>query len=309
MRVLLTGGTGMVGSNIKEHKIAKNYQLLTPSRKEMDLTNKKQIRNYLMKNTPECIIHSAGLVGGIHANIANPSRFLTENLEIGCNLLSEAARLGIKNIINLGSSCMYPKNAPNPLKEEYLLNGLLEPTNEGYAIAKIAAQRLCDYLRMEDKSRNYITLMPCNLYGKYDNYKTERSHLIASIIVKLHYAKVNNKNSVEVWGDGKVRREFMYVEDFADAVWFALPMINKLPNLINIGTGKDYSILDYYEKVSEILGFKGTYIFDLTKPTGMRQKLLDVKIINDLGWSAKSSLEFGIKETYSHYLDYSDLLE
>ena len=256
MRVLLTGGTGMVGRNIKENQSASNYFVLTPSREELDLTNRDQIRSFLRANSPEYIIHAAGLVGGIHANIANPSKFLIENLEIGCNLISEAANMGVKNIINLGSSCMYPRNSPNPLKEEYLLNGLLEPTNEGYAIAKIAAQRLCDYLKIEDNSRNYITLMPCNLFGKYDNYKPERSHLIASIIVKLHTAKVNNKNSVEIWGDGTVRREFMNVKDFADAVWFILPMIKHLPNIINIGTGKDYSILDYYKKASEILQLK-----------------------------------------------------
>ena len=304
MRVLLTGGTGMVGRNILEHKMAKNYCVLSPSRMEMDLADRNQIRDFLSKNNPEYIIHAAGLVGGIHANIANPSRFLIENLEIGCNLISEAAKLGIKNIINLGSSCMYPKNASNPLKEEYLLNGLLEPTNEGYAIAKIAAQRLCDYLRSEDKSRNYITLMPCNLYGKYDNYNPERSHLIASIIVKLHQAKVNNKKYVEIWGDGKVRREFMNAADFADAVWYILPMIRNLPNIINIGTGKDYSISDYYEKIAEILGFQGTFTFDLTRPTGMKQKLLNVKRINDLGWFPTNSLRYGIMEAYSHYLEY-----
>jgi len=303
MRVLLTGGTGMVGRNIKEHKKASNYCVLTPSRKELDLTNREQIRSYLKTNSPEYIIHAAGLVGGIHANIANPSRFLIENLEIGCNLISEAASMGVKNIINLGSSCMYPKNGPNPLKEEYLLNGLLEPTNEGYAIAKIAAQRLCDYLRIEDDSRNYITLMPCNLYGKYDNYNPERSHLIASIIVKLHEAKVNKKNSVEIWGDGSVRREFMYAKDFADAVWFALPRIKQMPHIINIGIGEDYSIFDYYKEISEILGFNGAFTFDLGKPTGMKQKLLDVKKVNDLGWLPRNSLSSGIKKTYSYYLE------
>ena len=303
MRILLTGGSGMVGSNIKEHKIANDYLLLSPSRKELDLTNRQQIRNYLINNNPSCIIHAAGLVGGIHANMANPSRFLLENLEIGCNLISEASKLGIKKIINLGSSCMYPRNAPNPLKEEYLLNGLLEPTNEGYAIAKIAAQRLCDYLKIEDNSRNYITLMPCNLFGKYDNYNPERSHLIASVIVKLHNAKIKNKDSVEIWGDGNVRREFMNVKDFADAVWFVLPMIKQLPNVLNIGTGKDYSIFDYYKKAAEILEFKGSFTFNLAKPVGMKQKLLDIKKINDLGWYPKNSLDSGIKETYSHYLD------
>ncbi len=303
MRILLTGGTGMVGRNIKEHKLAQGYKLLTPSRQELDLTNKREIYRYLNDNNPELIIHAAGLVGGIHANIANPSRFLLENLEIGCNVISEAAKIGIKNIINLGSSCMYPKSIQNPLKEEYLLQGLLEPTNEGYAIAKIAAQRLCDYLRSEDKSRNYVTLMPCNLYGKYDNYRPERSHLIASILVKLHHAKVNNKNSVEIWGDGTAKREFMYVEDIADAIWFSLPLIDKLPNLINVGVGRDYSIFDYYRKAAEIVGYQGSFTFDLKKPTGMKQKLLDVKRINDLGWFSRFSLYSGLKKTYDHYLE------
>lgn len=303
MSILLTGGTGMVGRNIKEHNHAKDYKILAPGRKELDLTNKNQIRKFLTENQPESIIHAAGLVGGIQANVANPSRFLVENLEIGCNLISEAAKLGIKNIINLGSSCMYPKNAINPLKEEYLLQGLLEPTNEGYAIAKIASQRLCDYLRSEDNRRKYVTIMPCNLYGRYDNYKVERSHLIASIIVKMHTAKINNLNSVEIWGDGTVKREFMYVEDIAEAVWFLLPIINKLPNIVNVGTGQDYSILEYYTKISEIVEFNGTFTFNLSKPTGMKQKLLDVKRIHDLGWKPNFNLYSGLKKTYSHYLD------
>ena len=305
MRILLTGGTGMVGRNIKEHKIARRHLLLSPSRNELDLTKKEQIRGYLNSTYPDCIIHSAGLVGGIHANIANPSKFLLENIEIGCNLIAEAANMGIKNFINLGSSCMYPKNASNPLKEDYLLGGSLEPTNEGYALAKIAAQRLCDYLRIEDKSLNYITLMPCNLYGKYDNYNPERSHLIASIIVKLHNAKLNNEHTVEVWGDGTVRREFMYVQDFADAVWHLLPLIKTLPNIINVGTGIDYSILDYYTKAAETIGFDGKFEFNLNKPIGMKQKLLNVKKISDLGWIPKHDLYSGLEKTYFNYLNSS----
>jgi len=303
MRILITGGTGMVGFNIKNHPIAKKYKLLTPTRTELDLTNKKNISNWLRSNNPEFIIHAAGLVGGIHANIANPSSFLLNNLEIGCNLISEAAKLGIKNIINLGSSCMYPKDYQKPLKEEYLLQGVLEPTNEGYAIAKIATQRLCDYLKKEDKTRNFITIMPCNLYGEHDHFNIERSHLIASIIVKIHEAKRTNKKLVKIWGDGSARREFMYIEDISNAIWFAVPNIKNFPNIINVGLGYDHTILEYYKKTAEIIGYEGDFDFDLKKPTGMKRKLLDVKKINTLGWKSQFTLDYGLKKTYEHYLE------
>ena len=303
MRILLTGGSGLVGRNVKEHRKASSHILLSPNREELDLTNKNNIKSWLKENSPEMIIHAAGLVGGIQANISNPSQFLVKNIEIGCNIISEAAKIGIQNIINLGSSCMYPKNAFNPLEEQSILNGSLETTNEGYALAKIATQRLCDYLIKEDKSRNYVTLIPCNLYGKYDNYDRFSSHLIASIIVKLHEAKIKSMESVEVWGNGKAKREFMYVEDMADSIWFAIEKIKDLPNLINIGTGKDFTVIDYYKEAAKIINYKGRFHFNIKKPVGMYKKLLDVRKINNLGWKYKFSLTSGLIKTYNHYLD------
>ena len=306
MRILLTGGTGMVGKNIKEHLKAKNHIILSPDRKKLNLKNRNDIKEWLAYNKPELIINAAGRVGGIHANIANPSKFLIDNLEIGFNLISEAANLGLNKIINLGSSCMYPKDSINPLKENSLLTGLLEPTNEGYALAKIATQRLCSYLNKEDQRRKYITLMPCNLYGKYDSFDPARSHLVASIIAKLHHAKINHDRSVVIWGDGKVKREFMYVEDLSDAIWHLIPMIDDLEDLINIGVGKDISVFEYYKEAAKVIGFKGSYEFDLTKPTGMKRKLLDVQKIRNLGWEPRYSLPLGLKEAYNYYLNISN---
>ncbi len=304
MRILITGGTGMVGRNIKESNLAKSHTILAPNRQELDLTDKLKVRQWLIAKSPEYIIHAAGLVGGIHANIANPSKFLISNLEIGCILISEAAEIGIKNIINLGSSCMYPRNISNPLKEEFLLQGELEPTNEGYALAKIAAQRLCDYLVKEDPSRNYLTLMPCNLYGRYDNFNANRSHLIASIIVKLHEAKVHNIPEVIVWGDGSAKREFMHVDDLVSSIWCLLPLIEELPNIMNVGIGQDHTILEYYKEAAKVIGYEGRFSFDLSKPIGMKQKLLNVKKINSFGWAPRVTLKEGLTITYNHYLEF-----
>tara|TARA_B100000214_G_scaffold375469_1_gene361985 strand:- start:906 stop:1826 length:921 start_codon:yes stop_codon:yes gene_type:complete len=302
MKIFITGGNGMVGKNLLEHPFCKRHEIMAPSRKNLDLTKKERILSFLKDNEPDLIIHCAGLVGGIHANIANPSGFLFDNLEIGCNLISAAASMGIKKLINLGSSCMYPRNALNPLKEDQLLQGELEPTNEGYALAKVCAQRLCQYLTYEDSSLQYITLMPCNLYGKYDNFSPERSHLIASIIRKLHHAKSNNLQSVDVWGDGTVRREFMLASDLADAVWFCVNLIDRLPNVINVGVGSDRTILEYFLSGAKVIGYDGKFNFDTTKPAGMKQKLLDVSKLSQLGWESKTSLEDGLKTTYDHYL-------
>ena len=300
-KVLITGSSGMVGKNLIEHEKAKSYKLLIPRRNELNLQNKNDVLFWIENNKPDFVIHAAGKVGGIQANIAEPELFLTANLELGINLLNACSELGIKNLINLGSSCMYPRNASNPLKENDILNGELEPTNEGYALAKVCIQRLCDYFSKKDKSLNYKTLIPCNIYGKFDSFEKDKSHLLPSIIAKISSAKKEKDNSVEIWGTGKVRREFMYAGDLADSIWFCLERIKNLPSCLNIGLGFDYSILEYYQAVSEVLGFDGNFTFNTKKPEGMKQKLVDISMIKKLGWESKTSLKEGIEKTCNFY--------
>ena len=300
-KVLITGSSGMVGKNLIEHEKAKSYKLLIPRRNELNLQNKNDVLFWIENNKPDFVIHAAGKVGGIQANIAEPELFLTANLELGINLLNACSELGIKNLINLGSSCMYPRNASNPLKENDILNGELEPTNEGYALAKVCIQRLCDYFSKKDKSLNYKTLIPCNIYGKFDSFEKDKSHLLPSIIEKISSAKKEKDNSVEIWGTGKVRREFMYAGDLADSIWFCLERIKNLPSCLNIGLGFDYSILEYYQAVSEVLGFDGDFTFNTKKPEGMKQKLVDISMIKKLGWESKTSLKEGIEKTCNFY--------
>ena len=195
------------------------------------------------------------------------------------------------------------EEAQNPLKEEYILEGKLEPTNEGYAIAKIVALRLCQYIRKEDPSYNYKTLIPCNLYGRFDKFDPKKSHLLPAIIHKVHHAKITGKQSVEIWGDGSARREFMYVEDLADAIYFAMESILDIPDLMNIGVGTDYTIKEYYESVAKAIGWQGEFVFDHSKPTGMAQKLSDTSLQSKWGWQPKTTLKEGIRLTYKYYLE------
>jgi len=300
-KVWITGGRGMVGRNLIENKATKNYVLLHPDSRELDLTKIDEIKQWIKVNKPDIVIHSAAKVGGIHANIAEPTSFLLTNLKININLIEASYESKIKYLLNLGSSCMYPRYADNPLKEKSILTGELEPTNEGYALSKICAARLCKYLSTEDKTIFFKTLIPCNLYGKYDSFSPHRSHLIPSIIVKLHHAIVNNIESVEIWGDGSARREFMYSADLADAIWFCLENIEKIPHSLNIGCGKDYSILEFYEIAAKIMNYRGTFKFDKNKPQGMKRKIVDSKNINNLGWKANTTLEEGLKKTYDYF--------
>ncbi len=301
-KVWITGGSGMVGRNLIEKNNNKSFKLLCPNRAELDLTKIKRIKEWLAINKPDIVIHSAAKVGGIHANIAEPTSFLLTNIKINNNVIEASYESKIKYFLNLGSSCMYPRNAENPLKENSILTSDLEPTNEGYALAKICAAKLCEYLSVEDKSIFYKTLIPCNLYGRYDSFSTQRSHLIPSIIVKLHTAITNNINEVEIWGDGSVRREFMYSSDLAEAIWFCLHNIKKLPDCLNVGCGRDYSILEFYQIAAKILNYTGAFKFDKDKPQGMKRKIVNSKNINLLGWEAKTTLEEGIKKTYDFYI-------
>ena len=289
----------MVGKNLINHNNAKEFSISAPSSKEINLLDKSKILNWLAKNPTDLIIHCAGLVGGIQANINNQSGFLFNNLQMGINLIDAAYKSGIRNLINLGSSCIYPKNISKEIDESMLLSGKLEETNEGYAIAKISVAKYCQFL--SDKEFNYKTIIPCNIYGKYDDFSETGSHMIPGVIARMHKAKINNENYIEIWGDGKARREFMYAEDLADAIWFCVKNIKQIPKFINVGIGEDFSIKDYYQTISQIVGFKGEFKFNRTKPVGMKRKLISSKKINQLGWMPKFSLNKGISCTYNYY--------
>lgn len=301
MRILITGGNGMVGKNILEHQKAANYEILAPSSSELNLRDFISVTNYIAKNKPDIIIHAAGLVGGIQANMARPVDFLIYNLDMGRNIIMAAKESGVKYFLNMASSCMYPREAQNPLQEELILKGELEPTNEGYAIAKVVATRLCEYIVKENPELQYKTLIPCNLYGKYDKFSPEHSHMVPAVIKKIYEAKQNNTKEIDIWGDGLARREFMYASDLADFVFYALDHFEKMPQNINVGLGFDYTINEYYEVIADAVGFKGKFVHDLSKPIGMKQKLIDDSKLKLFGWKHQTSLQEGIKKTLDYF--------
>jgi GDP-L-fucose synthase len=301
MKILLTGGTGMVGRNVLEHSASGAHKIVAPLSQDLNLLDRPSVRKILLREMPDLIIHSAGRVGGIQANMANPVGFLRDNVDMGVNVISTAASIGVPNLLNLGSSCMYPREAKNPLKEESILKGELEPTNEGYALAKIVSAKLCEYISKEDSSKNYKTIIPCNLYGRYDKYDPRYSHLIPAVIRKLDEASREGKASVDIWGDGTARREFMCVDDLADFIYFAIGRFGEMPQNLNVGLGHDYSITEYYEAIASVIGFHGTFEYDLSKPVGMMQKLVDIKQLEEFGWRHKTKLIDGIRKSYNFY--------
>lgn len=304
MKILITGGSGMVGRNLLEFlSLKEKYQILAPSSKELNLCDYPKVLSYLLEEKPDLVIHCAGRVGGIQANIKNPVNFLVDNLEMGKNIVLASREAGVKKLLNLGSSCMYPREAQNPLKEELILMGELEPTNEGYALAKISIARLCEYINKEDNSFLYKTLIPCNLYGKYDKFDPQNSHMIPAVVRKIHEAKKSGEARVEIWGDGTARREFMIADDLCDFIAFAIEHFENVPNYINVGLGFDYSINDYYQAVAKVLGFEGEFFHNLDRPVGMKQKVVDVQKLEKLGWKSKTSLEDGISKTYKFFLE------
>ncbi|MFL2578311.1 MAG: GDP-L-fucose synthase family protein [Flavobacteriaceae bacterium] len=302
MKVFVTGGSGMVGRNLVEYLIGKEVEVLYPTSKQINLLDKEALSTFIKKNDPEMIIHCAGLVGGIQANIDNPARFLYENTQIGLNVIISSYETGIKRFINMGSSCMYPRNAKNPLVEELVLKGELEPTNEGYAIAKITSSKLCEYINKEDSSFQYKTIIPCNLYGRYDKFDPKHSHMIPAVIKKIHDAKISKKKNIDIWGDGQARREFMYTEDLANFIYHATERFDKMPQNINVGLGHDYSINQYYRIIADVIGYKGKFQHDFSKPVGMKQKLIDDSKLQQFGWKHKTSLKDGIEKTYDYFL-------
>lgn len=303
MKILLTGGGGMVGRNFLDHPDIEEFDVLAPNSIELNLCDFNAVQAYLKKYRPDMVIHCAGKVGGIQANIREPVRFLMDNLDMGRNIVWASYQEGVKRLVNLGSSCMYPRNYSEPLCEEMVLRGELEPTNEGYALAKIVTARLCEYIMREDQACQYKTLIPCNLYGRYDKFDPVHSHLIPAIIHKVHQAKKNRQPSVEIWGDGSARREFMYASDLADAMIRAIKMFESLPDMMNVGLGHDYTINEYYETVADVLGYTGEFVHDLGKPVGMSRKLVSIERQEAWGWAVSHDLHEGITETHSYYLN------
>lgn len=299
-KVLLTGSKGMVGKNILEHNNSKDYFFLNPTRDELDLLDAQQINEYIKKNRPDTIIHAAGIVGGIEANIRHPVKFLYDNSQMGLNIINSSLLNDVPRFINIASSCMYPKLAPNPLKEDMILEGALEPTNEGYALAKILACKLCEYISNSYSDKFYKTVIPCNLYGKYDNFSENSSHMIPAVINKIHKAMLKNEE-VEIWGDGEARREFMPASSLADFIFYALKNFEKMPQTLNVGLGYDCSISEYYNVIAGVIGYKNSFKHDLSKPIGMKQKLVDIERLENFGWMNKTNLEDGILEAYQYY--------
>ncbi|MEM9497680.1 MAG: GDP-L-fucose synthase [Pseudomonadota bacterium] len=306
MKILLTGGRGMVGRALLAHEAASDHDILAPERAALDLTDRTAVMRAVSDARPDLVIHAAGRVGGIQANIAQPVAFLTENMDMGANIVLAARDAAVPRLLNLGSSCMYPRNAPNPLREDSLGQGQLEPTNEGYGLAKLAVARLCAFVGREDPALAYKTLIPCNLYGLHDKFDPAVSHLVPAIIRKVHDAKQNGADSVEIWGDGTARREFMFSDDLADGVWTAVARFEALPDMMNIGLGHDHSINDFYAEAADVMGWHGSFRHDLTRPAGMTQKLLSVDRQEAFGWRPRTSLAEGIARTYTHFLDLNE---
>jgi nucleoside-diphosphate-sugar epimerase len=301
MRLLITGARGMVGRNLTAHHGAADYDLLTPGSAELDLRDPIATMAYLRTHRPDGIIHMAAVVGGIQANIDEPVRFLTANTEMALTLFTAARQLGISRILNVASSCMYPRNVQGTLTTDLLLSAPLEPTNEGYALSKIFSWKLLEYMNREDPTLIYRTILPCNLYGLYDHFDPRKSHLVPAAIMKVVTAHECGLGTVEIWGDGTARREFMFAADLADFIWWAMGRLETLPSPLNVGLGQDWSVREYYEAIAELVGYRRQFVYDPAKPAGMARKLLDVTELHGLGWTAPTALRDGLSQTIAYY--------
>ncbi|PWL30935.1 NAD-dependent epimerase/dehydratase family protein [uncultured Roseivirga sp.] len=302
-RVFITGAGGMVGKNLLNVLVENDMEVYAPNREELNLFDNHSVEVAFKNFKPDLVIHLAGVVGGIRDNIDRPVDYLVENVEIGNNVIKSAFRADVKRFLNLGSSCIYPRDAHNPLEEESLLTGNLEPTNEGYALAKIYALKLCSYYSRQ-YGVEYKTIIPPNLYGPYDKFGKQRSHLIPAIIQKIDDAVSLGHSKINIWGDGLVRREFMYVMDLVSFIIRILDEVefDKLPEVMNLGLGYDYTINEYYEEVMKAMKFDLNFEHDLTKPVGMKQKLLNIsKAKHIFNWEPQYSLQEGLMLTLEHF--------
>jgi GDP-L-fucose synthase len=291
----------MVGGALVRRLEREDCEVLTVTRQECDLKRQEQVERWMGAARPQAVVVAAAKVGGILANDSYPAEFLYDNLMIEANCINAAYRNNVQKLLFLGSSCIYPRNAPQPLKEEYFLTGVLEPTNEPYAIAKIAGIKMCDAYRAQ-YGCNFISAMPTNLYGPNDNYDLKASHVLPALIRKFIEAKRNNANSVAIWGTGTPKREFLHVDDFASAALYLMEHFNEA-GFVNVGTGIDLSIRELAEQIRDVSGFTGDIVYDTEKPDGMPRKLMDVSRLRSLGWAARISLEEGLQRTYDEVKD------
>ena len=298
MRILVTGASGMLGSAITRFSTLADHQVLIPNHRELDLEQELHTYEYLKLHRPDAIFHCAAKVGGISANVANPIEFLTKNIRMDSSLLGAAKELEIQNLIYMGSSCMYPKNLPHAMTESEILSGPLEPTNEGYALAKLVGWKTVQFMASKLTWRSMIL---SNLYGPHDHFEPGRSHLLAAIIEKVHRAKETKSETLDMWGDGSAKREFTFVHDVAEFLVGSLNRLNEFPDTLNVGAGIDYPVIEYYKMVSETMDYEGSIIPDISKPTGMQRKLMDISQARNFGWAPKTSIETGILRTVSWY--------
>jgi len=298
LKAFVAGHNGLVGSALVRNAPA-SFEILTASRKDLPLQDSNEVSKFIEMHKPDLIILAAGKVGGIGANSRHQKDFLVDNLTIQNNVISAASRAGIANLIFLGSSCIYPRLAPQPIREESLLTGPLEPTNEGYALAKITGIRLCKSI-FEEEGLNYFSLMPTNMYGPNDNFELENSHLPAALMRRFHEAKTKRLNTVEIWGTGTPRREFMHSDDLASACWL-MSGLQAGGELINVGTGIDIEISEFARLMANVVGYEGETTYNTSRPDGTPRKVLDVSKMKNYGWSAEIELEAGLQETYSWF--------
>jgi GDP-L-fucose synthase len=298
-RVWVAGHRGMAGSAIVRRLAAERCELVSAGRDQLDLRNQGAVEAWMQTVRPQVVFVAAATVGGIVANDSRPAEFIYDNLAIETNIVHGAWRTGVEKLLFLGSSCVYPKLAPQPLTEDALLTGALEPTNQWYAIAKIAGIKLCQAYRRQ-YGCDFISAMPTNLYGPGDNYDLQQGHVVAALQVKIHRAKQNDAPAVEIWGSGTPRREFLYVDDLADALVFMVNHYSQESHL-NVGTGTDVTIRELAEVIAKVAQYEGTFVYDRSKPDGTPRKVMDVGRLTALGWKAKTSLEQGLKDTYEAY--------